>query len=87
MVHTSSHLSCCLCLRLTSRLVPFALLHRGKNFDRTFTHPKCGVRSMYPKFGELLKLQAKYDPGKMLEPRLFRKVADRESFTYTPGCR
>lgn len=60
--------------------------HWGKNFDRTFTHPKCGVRAMYPKFGELLKLQAKYDPGKMLEPRLFRKVADRESFTYTPGC-
>jgi hypothetical protein len=42
---------------------------------------------MYPKFGELLKLQAKYDPAKMFEPRLFRKVADKESFTYTPGCR
>lgn len=60
---------------------------QGKNFERTFTHPKCGVRAKYPKFDSLLKLQAKYDPTKMFESRLFSKVANRESFSYTPGCR
>lgn len=60
---------------------------RGKNFDRTFTHPKCPVRPMYPKFGQLVQLQQKYDPAEMLKPRLFQKVADKESYTYSPGCR
>lgn len=63
------------------------LLCRGKNFDRTFTHPKCPVRPMYPKFGQLLQLQQKYDPAEMLKPRLFQKVADKEGYTYIPGCR
>lgn len=62
-------------------------LEKGKNFARTFTHPKCNLRAKYPKFDKLLTLQAKYDPQKMFESELFSKVANKESFSYTPGCR
>jgi hypothetical protein len=34
------------------------MLLQGKNFDRTFTHPRCGIRNKYPKIDQLLKLQA-----------------------------
>lgn len=61
--------------------------NRGKNFERTFTHPKCGIRAKYPKFAQLLALQTKYDPANMLQPRLFQKVVNKESYTLTPGCR
>eukprot|EP00878_Enallax_costatus_P039822 GHUV01045739.1.p1 GENE.GHUV01045739.1~~GHUV01045739.1.p1 ORF type:complete len:480 (+),score=92.29 GHUV01045739.1:93-1532(+) len=60
--------------------------HWGKNHERTFTYPKCSVRAMYPKFNELLKLQSAHDPAKMFEPRLFKKVANNESFVPSPRC-
>eukprot|EP00878_Enallax_costatus_P023925 GHUV01025491.1.p3 GENE.GHUV01025491.1~~GHUV01025491.1.p3 ORF type:complete len:128 (+),score=27.51 GHUV01025491.1:1430-1813(+) len=60
--------------------------HWGKNHERTFTYPKCSVRAMYPKFNELLKLQSAHDPAKMFEPRLFKKVANNESFVLSPRC-
>lgn len=60
---------------------------RGKNFERTFTHPKCGVRGLYPKFDKLLALQAKHDPAKLMEPKLFSKVANKQTYSLTPGCR
>jgi hypothetical protein len=39
--------------------------HFGKNWARTFTYPRCPVRSKYPQFEDLLKLQAKVDPDKV----------------------
>jgi hypothetical protein len=42
---------------------------------------------MYPKFNNLLWLQAKYDPAKLMEPQLFSKVVNRQSYSLTPGCR
>lgn len=60
--------------------------HWGKNFQRTFTHPTCGVRAKYPKFDELLKLQAAHDPARMFEPRLFSRIVKRDSYKLTPRC-
>eukprot|EP00878_Enallax_costatus_P001016 GHUV01001150.1.p1 GENE.GHUV01001150.1~~GHUV01001150.1.p1 ORF type:complete len:631 (+),score=62.78 GHUV01001150.1:321-2213(+) len=60
--------------------------HWGKNFDRTFTFPKCGIRAKYPKFDGLLKLQKAHDPEKMFEPELFNKVVKNEKFALTPHC-
>ncbi|KAF8060339.1 GULLO1 [Scenedesmus sp. PABB004] len=60
--------------------------HWGKNFDRTFTHPRCGVRGKYPKFNQLEALQARYDPGRLLTPRLFAKVAAGEAYALSPRC-
>eukprot|EP00775_Hariotina_reticulata_P005676 gene5676-5914_t len=60
--------------------------HWGKNFDRTFTYPKCSTRAKYPKFNELLKLQSAYDPNKMFESRLFSKVINNEGFKLGPEC-
>lgn len=60
--------------------------HWGKNFDRTFTHPKCGIRAKYPKFDSLLALQKAYDPARLFEPQLFRSVVDKTSYKLTPGC-
>eukprot|EP00878_Enallax_costatus_P000622 GHUV01000724.1.p1 GENE.GHUV01000724.1~~GHUV01000724.1.p1 ORF type:complete len:626 (+),score=75.62 GHUV01000724.1:267-2144(+) len=60
--------------------------HWGKNFDRTFSFPKCGIRAKYPKFGDLLKLQKAHDPKKMFESRLFSRVVQNGKFALTPRC-
>jgi hypothetical protein len=39
--------------------------HWGKLHPRTFLHPKCPVRPLYPKFDAMLRLQAKVDPEKV----------------------
>jgi hypothetical protein len=67
-------------------LLTALLLLQGKNFDRTFTHPKCGIRSKYPKFDQLLKLQAAYDPARMFVPRLFTRMQNNEPYNFSPGC-
>ena len=49
--------------------------HWGKNFDRTFTHPRCPIRPRYgARFDEMLRVAAKYDPGGAFQPELFKKV-------------
>ena len=48
--------------------------HWGKNFDRTFTHPKCPVRAKYPKFNDMVSMQERYDPTRSFESALFAKV-------------
>jgi hypothetical protein len=48
--------------------------HWGKNFDRTFTHPKCPIRPKYPGFARQLAAQKRYDPAGMYQPALFAKV-------------
>lgn len=60
--------------------------HWGKNFDRTFTHPRCPVAPMYPKFSGLVQLAKKYDPAGMFKPRLFDKMVAKSSFELAPGC-
>ncbi|WIA23842.1 hypothetical protein OEZ85_013501 [Tetradesmus obliquus] len=60
--------------------------HWGKNFDRTFTHPRCGIRAKYPKFDQLLQLQQQHDPARMFTPRLFSRMANKQSYTLSPGC-
>jgi hypothetical protein len=48
--------------------------HWGKNFDRTFTHPKCPVKPRYPQFEQLLKVAKPYDKDGAFMPELFKKV-------------
>jgi hypothetical protein len=59
---------------------------QGKNFDRTFTHPRCGIRNKYPKFDQLLKLQDAYDPARMFVPRLLQRLQSDQPYTLSPGC-
>jgi hypothetical protein len=44
------------------------------------------VRAKYPKFDNLLKLQAKHDPTKMFESRLFSRVVAGDTYKLTAGC-
>lgn len=60
--------------------------HWGKNFDRTFLHPKCPIVPMYPKFNTLVGLSKKYDPAGMLKPHLFDRMAAQGSYELTPHC-
>jgi hypothetical protein len=62
-------------------------LLQGKNFDRTFTHPKCPVPPLYPKFDQLLALSKQHDPAGMFRTRLFNKMVKRDKFDLTPRCR
>jgi hypothetical protein len=60
--------------------------HWGKNFDRTFTSTACPLRDVYPNFDLLLKMQAKYDPNKSLEPELMSRVINRAGPVLAPRC-
>jgi hypothetical protein len=68
----------CLCSTLTAFACSHcrynARPHWGKNFDRTFTHPKCPIRPKYPEFAKQLASQKRYDPAGMYQPALFDKV-------------
>ena len=48
--------------------------HWGKNFDRTFTHPRCPIKPRYPKFDQLLSVAKGYDRDGAFQPELFKKV-------------
>lgn len=69
-----------LCIRYKGRP------HWGKNFDRTFLHPKCPVAPMYPKFNNLVALSKKYDPAGMFKPRLFDLMAAKGGYELFPHC-
>ncbi|WIA09638.1 hypothetical protein OEZ85_009026 [Tetradesmus obliquus] len=60
--------------------------HWGKNFDRTFTHPKCPVAPLYPRFGQLLALSRQHDPAGLFRTRLFDSMAQQGRFEPTPHC-
>jgi hypothetical protein len=49
--------------------------HWGKNFDRTFTHPRCGLRKKYTQLDAAVRTAARYDPQGMFRPALFDKVS------------
>ena len=61
--------------------------HTGKNWDRTFTNPKCPIT---PKLGAgLKKMQAqqdKYDPKRVFEPELWTRSIKGEKFWSSPKC-
>lgn len=60
--------------------------HWGKNFDRTFLHPKCPVAPLYPKFNTLIALSKKHDPQGMFKPRLFDQMAAQGRYQLFPQC-
>lgn len=64
--------------------------HWGKNHDRTFAHPDCPVRDLYPKFDEAVAMAEKFDPLGMYEPALFTKVKEgakgEGAMPLFPGC-
>ncbi|WIA15659.1 hypothetical protein OEZ85_002285 [Tetradesmus obliquus] len=61
--------------------------HTGKNWDRTFTNPRCPFA---PKFGESFKkmvaMQDKYDPSRAYEPELWTRLAAGEGYKLKPKC-
>eukprot|EP00882_Tetradesmus_deserticola_P001995 GHRQ01002140.1.p1 GENE.GHRQ01002140.1~~GHRQ01002140.1.p1 ORF type:complete len:593 (+),score=177.48 GHRQ01002140.1:42-1820(+) len=61
--------------------------HWGKNFDRTFTHPRCPVTKLYPRFNQLLALAKRYDPAGMFKTRLFDVMVKQGKFELTPQCK
>lgn len=61
--------------------------HWGKNWDRTFTNPKCPVAPKYGKgIAALSKLQDKYDPSRVYEPELWRRMVKDEKYWLKPKC-
>lgn len=61
--------------------------HPGKNWDRTFTNPKCPIA---PKLGAGLKvlqgLQDKYDPKRVFEPELWTRSIAGDKYWLKPKC-
>lgn len=61
--------------------------HPGKNWDRTFTNPKCPIA---PKLGGgLQKMQAmqdKYDPQRVFEPELWARAIAGDKYFLSPKC-
>jgi hypothetical protein len=58
---------------------------RGKNFARTFTHPKCSIKDRYPRsFDKVLALQDKHDPNKVFEPELWQHIRQHKPFDFYP---
>ena len=61
--------------------------HWGKNFGRTYTHPKCPVRDIFnATFDTVLAMQAKWDPKKVFQPVLFDRIVKRQAYVPSPGC-
>jgi hypothetical protein len=62
-----------------------ATSRRGKNFARTFTHPKCSIKSHYPRsFDKVLALQEKHDPKGVFEPELWQHIREEKPFELYP---
>ena len=60
--------------------------HWGKNTERTYLHPKCGIKAKYPLLPKLQSIQDKYDPLKVYEPRLFSQLVAGEAYSLQPQC-
>lgn len=60
--------------------------HWGKNHHRTFTHPGCPVRGLYPRFQEFLEIKGRLDPKRIFEPPLFSKILAGAPPSYGPRC-
>jgi hypothetical protein len=61
--------------------------HWGKNWDRTFTNPKCPVA---PKYGDgiqkMAAMQDKHDPNRTYEPELWSRMLKNEQYVTYPRC-
>ena len=61
--------------------------HWGKNWDRTFTNPRCPVP---PKYGagmaRMQQLQAKHDPARSFEPELWTRMTQGTKYALYPRC-
>jgi hypothetical protein len=45
---------------------------------RTFINPKCPIAERYPLWSKQLEMQAKYDPGLVFEPSLFKRMKAKQ---------
>lgn len=62
--------------------------HWGKNHERQFRHPNCHVRDNFPDWNiaQMMALQERHDPDKVLEPALFGHVVRRTGPEYSALC-
>ncbi|KAI8472152.1 MAG: hypothetical protein J3K34DRAFT_415296 [Monoraphidium minutum] len=61
--------------------------HPGKNWDRTFTNPRCPVVPKYgPGLARMTAMQDKYDPQRVFEPELFTRAIAGEKYALKPKC-
>ena len=60
--------------------------HWGKNFDRTYMHPRCPVRDTARDFAGLLAVRDRHDPQRVMEPPLMAAVAARQANPLYPRC-
>lgn len=71
---------------LTQAHCVLAVCCRGKNYRRTFTHPKCSIAERFgPSMDVARKLQAKHDPDRIFEPELWKSITNPEYALY-PRC-
>jgi hypothetical protein len=58
----------------------------GKNYRRTFTHPKCTIAERFgPAMDVARRMQAKHDPDRIFEPELWKSINNPEYALY-PRC-
>jgi hypothetical protein len=59
---------------------------RGKNYLRTFTHPRCPLRARFPALPATLALQSRYDPDKVFQPTVFGDILEGRPYKLYPQC-
>lgn len=60
---------------------------QGKNFQRTFTSPRCPISKRFPNsFDRALDIQKQHDPDYIFEPELFTHVRTGQPYPLYPGC-
>lgn len=64
--------------------------HWGKNYRRTFTHPKCSIPE---RFGASMdtarRMQAQHDPDRIFEPEMWQSINNPQYALYpryAPSC-
>jgi hypothetical protein len=58
----------------------------GKNYRRTFTHPKCTIAERFgPAMDVARRMQDKHDPDRIFEPELWKSINNPEYALY-PRC-
>ncbi|WIA11663.1 hypothetical protein OEZ85_011764 [Tetradesmus obliquus] len=61
--------------------------HTGKNWDRTFTNPRCPVAAkLGENFKKMVAMQDKYDPERVYEPELWSRLAAGQGYALKPKC-
>jgi hypothetical protein len=61
--------------------------HFGKNWDRTFTNPRCPIIERYGDgFAKMAEMQAKHDPNHTFEPDLWTRMVQKKGYVLAPRC-